>query len=61
MIDLTPNESATIRHGGKRGGTYLESLGKTDLVSLSEEEWLTFIDAIITGYGDHLRDIVAKD
>ena len=61
MIDATPNEQAAIEHGGEMGGEYLDSLGKTDLARLSIEEWHTLIEAIVTGYCDHLREFASKD
>lgn len=61
MIDPTPNERAAMAEGGKAGGAYLDSLGRTDLAQLSEEEWDSFVEAIITGYCDHLRELAAKD
>lgn len=61
MIDPTPNETAAMIAGGCAGGEYLESIGKTDLVALTEAEWDTFVEAIVTGYCDHLRDLAARD
>ena len=61
MIDPTPNERAAIRHGGKMGGEVLDSLGRTDLARLSEAEWLTFVEAVVTGYCDRLRDLAGRD
>ena len=61
MIDPTPNEQAAIRHGGMMGGEVLDSLGRTDLALLSEAEWLTFVEAIITGYCDRLRELAGRD
>ena len=61
MIDPTPNETAAMIAGGKAGGEYLESIGKTDLVALTEAEWDTFVVAIVTGYCDHLRELAAQD
>jgi hypothetical protein len=61
MIDPTPNEKAAFIRGGQLGGEYLDSIGKTDLESLSPEEWLTFVEAIVTGYCDHLRAPAARD
>lgn len=61
MIDPTPNEIAAMIAGGKAGGEYLDSLGKTDLAMLSEQEWDIFVEAIVTGYCDHLRELAAKD
>ena len=39
---------------GQYGGEYLDSIGKTDLATLSADEWMTFIESIITGYHDKL-------
>lgn len=61
MIDPTPNETAAMTVGGQYGGEYLESIGKSDLATLSETEWDRFIDAVVTGYCDHLRELAARD
>lgn len=61
MIDPTPNEKAAFVHGGTMGGEYLDSIGKTDLETLNPDEWLTFIEAVVTGYCDHLRALAARD
>jgi Family of unknown function (DUF6511) len=61
MIDPTPKEKAAFVHGGELGGEYLYSIGKTHLESLDREEWLTFVEAIVTGYCDHLWELAARD
>jgi hypothetical protein len=61
MIDPTPNEAEAMTVGGSQGGEYLESIGKSDLASLTETEWDRFIDAVVTGYCDHLRELAGKD
>lgn len=61
MIYPTPNEEAAIAHGGDMAGEYLDSLGKTDLATLTREEWLTLLTAIVGGYCDHLRDLARTD
>ena len=61
MIDPTPNEAEAMTVGGQQGGEYLESIGKSDLATLTETEWDRFIDAVVTGYCDHLRALAAKD
>ncbi len=61
MIDPTPNEAEAMTVGGQQGGEYLESVGKSDLAILTETEWDRFIDAVVTGYCDHLRELAAKD
>ena len=61
MIDPTPNEKAAFVRGGEMGGEYLDSIGKTDLESLEPVEWLTFVEAVVTGYCDHLRALAERD
>lgn len=61
MIDPTLNERAAMTEGGMGGGEYLESIGKTDLVTLTQAEWDTFVEVIVTGYCDHLRELAAQD
>ncbi len=61
MIDPTPNERAAMTEGGMAGGEYLESIGKTDLVALTQAEWDIFVEAVVTGYCDHLRELAAQD
>ena len=61
MIDPTPNETTPMVEGGKAGGAYLESFGRTDLALLTEDEWDTFVEVIVTGYCDYLRELAAKD
>ena len=61
MIDPTPNEKAAMDNGGRMGGEYLESIGKTDLSALDRAEWDCFVEAVVTGYCDHLRDLAARD
>jgi hypothetical protein len=61
MIDPTPNEQAAMMQGGAMGGEYLEAIGKTDLAQLSTHEWRTFIEMVVTGYCDSLRDHAGQD
>jgi Family of unknown function (DUF6511) len=61
MIDPTPNEQAAFVRGGEMGGEYLDSIGRTDLETLERGEWLTFVEAVVTGYCDYLRELAARD
>lgn len=61
MIDPTPNEIAAMEHAGGMGGEYLDSLAKTDLATLTREEWRTFIEAVVTGYVERLGELIARD
>jgi hypothetical protein len=59
MIDPTEYEREAIAHGGEQAGEYLETLGKTDLATMTPQEWDTFIEAAITGYVERLGEISA--
>lgn len=61
MIDPTPNERAALSNAAQMGGEYLDSLGRTDLATLTTDEWEYFIEAVVTGYCDHLRELAARD
>jgi hypothetical protein len=61
MIDPTPNELQAMNVGGQYGGEYLESIGKSDLTTLTETEWDCFLDAVVTGYCDNLRELAGKE
>ena len=61
MIDPTPNETEAMTVGGQEGGAFLESIGNSDLATLSATEWDQFIDVVVTGYCDHLRELAAQD
>ena len=47
--------------GGDAAGAFLESLGKSDLATLSQPEWRQLIEIVVTGYCDTLRELAAKD
>lgn len=54
MVDADAHEIAAIAAAGPLAGEYLESIGKTDLATLSEAEWLTFLEVVVTAYQDAL-------
>lgn len=53
---LTRLEHAALRAGGDLAGTYLDQLGKTDLTTLNEVEWVAFLEHVLTGYGEKMRE-----
>ncbi len=57
MFDPTHFEIEGMKKAGKTGGEYLDSIGKTDLASMSYDEYMTFIECVITAYIDHSKDI----
>jgi hypothetical protein len=54
MVDADEHETAAIAAASPMAGEYLESIGKTDLAMLTEAEWLTLLEVIITAYQDEL-------
>lgn len=38
-----------VAEGGNLGGAYLDAIGKTDLATLTAEEWETFCAKVIAG------------
>lgn len=58
---LDEYERRALEDGGNAGGQYLDEIGKTDLASLDEEEWGTFLGKVLQGYTDSMREIVSKE
>ena len=57
MIDPTEHEIAAMEAAGQQAGEYLDSIEKTDLAQMAEDEWMTMIEVVITGYTDKLREL----
>lgn len=58
---LDDYEQQALEDGGNAGGEYLDSIGKTDLAELDEEEWRTFLGKVLQGYAEGMREIVARE
>jgi hypothetical protein len=50
MVDPTELEIERMEAAADKGGEYLDSLGKTDLATLSRDEWMTFIECVCTEF-----------
>ena len=61
MIDPTPNEEAAMTAGGDVAGADLESLGRSDLATLSPAEWRQLIEIVVPGDCDRLRELAGRD
>jgi len=48
--NFTRLESLAAGKGGAAGGAYLDQIGKTDLASLTAEEWHEFCRRVVAGY-----------
>jgi len=55
MIDVTPNEQAAMDNGGRMAGEYIDHLGKTDLATMTDEEWKRIVECIVTGYVESMQ------
>lgn len=44
--DTTAYEDAALEHAGDCAGEYLDSIGKTDLATLTQEEWQQLIRVV---------------
>ena len=58
VVDPDEHEIAAIAAASPMAGEYLESIGKTDLAVLTEAEWLTLLEVIITAYQDELARLL---
>jgi len=54
MVDPKPDEIFAMIAASERGGEYLDSVKKTDLATLTNDEWMTFIEAVCTGFTEGL-------
>lgn len=55
LEDMTKREIEAMYDAGASGGAYLDGLGKTDMATFTEDEWMSLVDAICTGYVDGIR------
>jgi hypothetical protein len=57
MIDPSQHERAAMDHAVAMAGEYIESRGRTDLMTWSREEFATLVEVIVTAFTDRLRDL----
>jgi hypothetical protein len=57
MIDPTRYERAAIDHAIAMAGEHIESLGRTELMTWSPEEFASLIEVIVTAFTDRLREL----
>ena len=57
MIDPTADEKAALQHASTVAGEYVESIRKSEpFAALSYEEWMTFVEVMVTAYLDQVLD-----
>ena len=57
MKDPDEYERSAIEHAGTMAGEYLDSLGKTDLATMTREDWQALIAVVCGGYVEKLAEI----
>lgn len=56
--ELDACEKMATGLAGEEAGAYLDELGKTDLATLTQEEWQTFLSRIVTGFEKYMQKII---
>lgn len=61
MIGLNPTEREAITNKSEAIGAFLENLGKSDLATLTEREWLDFLGHAFTLIANETSRIVGEE
>lgn len=61
MVDIVYSQFEAMKHAGKMGGEYLESINKTDCRELTKQEWQQFIFCICNGFAEEDLRIKRKN
>jgi len=59
VVDPTEAEVAAIHATVEPVGQFLDAIGQTDLAQLSEEDFLTFIEVVVSAYQENLHAITS--
>lgn len=59
--ELTADEIQAIQEAAVDAGEYLDALGKTNLATMDENEWMEFIECICIGFAETIRARLASD
>lgn len=59
-VNLAPIEADAIMAASEAVGTHLETLGKTDMATMTEEEWLDFLAATYSAITGEVRERLAS-
>lgn len=60
MTDPNECEIQAMANASDRAGEYIESLGRTDMATWTEEQWTRFIETVCGGYVDRLCELQAQ-
>jgi len=61
MIDWNKHQIAAMVTASQAAGEYVESIGKTDLATFTEQEWSNLIRTVVIAFQDHLGAAYAVD
>lgn len=56
--ELDEYEQEAMRRAGKKAGDYLDAIGKTDLATLTQIEWVTFLRLNLDTFGQSLAELI---
>ena len=54
-------ELGAIERAGEKAGAYAERIGKTDLATMSRQEWADFCALMIDSFGRELAGFLASE
>lgn len=60
MADLTQDEVTAIQFAADQAGQYLDSIGKTDLATMTPEEWMTLNETVFMSGSWKLSEIISE-
>ena len=59
MDELSLNEIQAIEAASDAGGAFLDRLGKSDLATMSRDEWMGFVEKVALGFADAMAGLHA--
>jgi len=57
VTEISSNEVNAIMATSDVAGEYMDKLDKTDLATLSRDEWFGFIEVVVMGYADAMAKL----
>ncbi len=59
MDELSQNEIQAIEAASDAGGEFLDGLNKTDMATMSRDEWMTFVEKMTLRFADTMAGLHA--
>jgi len=60
-IDISTTEHNALKDASADAGLYLEALGKTDMASMTVEEWQEFVKVTCFSYAENMQNVVESE